>query len=298
MLSARCALQSAGMSGTARSGRAAQEGDLIVKIQDFADMREFERIISNWAVATGMAAVAIGPDGKYISERYNFTDFCNKYTRTSKEGCRRCEKCDREGKGVYSCHAGLTDFAVDITVNGELAGKVLGGQVLEEALDEERIREIAREIGVNEDEYAAAARKVKVCPKKVIQTSVEMLRDVVNYFVHAEYAKNQTRSIFENLVRGVNETNDLIETIKKETSTLRSIQSRQKILALNASIEAARAGDMGAGFAVVASEVGKLSERSSVVNKNIEEVVNRIYEVVTSMKQKEATEGSEIADMS
>ena len=44
------------MSGTARSGRAAQEGDLIVKIQDFADMREFERIISNWAVATGMAA--------------------------------------------------------------------------------------------------------------------------------------------------------------------------------------------------------------------------------------------------
>ena len=55
---------------------------------------------------------------------------------------------------------------------------------------------------------------------------------------------------------------------------------------------------MGAGFAVVASEVGKLSERSSVVNKNIEEVVNRIYEVVTSMKQKEATEGLEIADMS
>ena len=42
-----------------------------VKIQDFADMKKFDRILSNWAVATGMAAVAIGADGKYISEQYN-----------------------------------------------------------------------------------------------------------------------------------------------------------------------------------------------------------------------------------
>ena len=39
-------------------------------------MQEFERIISNWAVAIGMAAVAIDDEGKYISKQYNFTDFC------------------------------------------------------------------------------------------------------------------------------------------------------------------------------------------------------------------------------
>ena len=132
----------------------------------------------------------------------------------------------------------------------------------------------------------AAVHKVNVRSNEVIKASVDTLRDVANSFIRSEYAKNQTQHIFTSLVDGVNETNELIETIKKETGTLRSIQSRQKILALNASIEAARAGDVGAGFAVVASEVGKLSERSSVVNKNIEDVVNRISDVVSSMQKK------------
>jgi len=67
-----------------------------MKIQDFADMEKFESIMSDWAVATGLATVAVGADGKYISECYNFTDFCIKLTRGSKEGCRRCEKCDAD----------------------------------------------------------------------------------------------------------------------------------------------------------------------------------------------------------
>lgn len=51
-----------------------------MKIQDFADMEKFESIMSDWAVATGLATVAVGADGKYISECYNFTDFCIKLT--------------------------------------------------------------------------------------------------------------------------------------------------------------------------------------------------------------------------
>lgn len=256
-----------------------------MKIQDFADMQEFERIISNWATATGLAAVAMDNEGKYISRQYNFTDFC-KTMRANPKGCVRCEACDKEGAGVYQCHAGLTDFAVELTVNGEKAGSVLGGQVLSSEPEEEECKKYAAELGMSEKDYLAAIHKVNVRSKEVIRASVDTLRDVANSFIRSEYAKNQTQHIFTSLVDGVTETNELIETIKKETGTLRSIQSRQKILALNASIEAARAGDVGAGFAVVASEVGKLSERSSVVNKNIEDVVNRISEVVSSMQKK------------
>ena len=61
-------------------------------------------------------------------------------------------------------------------------------------------------------------------------------------------------------------------------------RSKQKILALNASIEAARAGELGAGFSVVATEVGKLSEKSSSVNKDIEDIVTKISGVVSSMR--------------
>ena len=41
---------------------------------------------------------------------------------------------------------------------------------------------------------------------------------------------------------------------------------------------------MGAGFSVVANEVGKLSEKSSSVNKDIEDIVNKISDVVSSMR--------------
>ncbi len=256
-----------------------------MEIRDFADMNKFEAIMKNWALATGLATVAVGMDGKYISDCYNFTDFCIKLTRGSKEGCRRCEKCDREGKGVYHCHAGLIDFGIDLIVNGEKVGSVIGGQVLPEHPDEEKFRKVAREIGVDEDKYIDALAKVTVRTEESINASAELLGQVLNNFINAEYSSKVNGDIISNLTNGVDEANHLVEEIKKKTGELRSIQSKQKILALNASIEAARAGEMGAGFSVVAGEVGKLSEKSSSVNKDIEDIVTKISDVVSSMKK-------------
>lgn len=256
-----------------------------MEIRDFADMKKFEDIMKNWAMATGLATVAVGMDGKYISGCYNFTDFCIKLTRGSKEGCRRCEKCDREGKGVYHCHAGLIDFGIDLVVNGEKVGSVIGGQVLPENPDEAKFRQVAREIGVDEDRYIEALRRVNVRTEESIHASAELLGQVLNNFINAEYASKVNGEIIKNLTEGVDEANHLTEEIKKKTGELRAIQSKQKILALNASIEAARAGEMGAGFSVVASEVGKLSEKSSSVNRDIENIVSRISDVVSSMKK-------------
>ena len=43
-----------------------------MEIREFADMDKFEDIMNNWAKATGLATVAVGADGKYISGCYNF----------------------------------------------------------------------------------------------------------------------------------------------------------------------------------------------------------------------------------
>ena len=261
----------------------------MLKISEFADMATFEEIMANWAKATGLATVAVGEDGQYISECYNFTDFCIKYTRGSREGLARCEKCDREGKGVYNCHAGLIDFGIDLVVEGHKVGSVIGGQVLPENPDEEKFRRVAHEIGVNEDEYIEALHHVNVRTEEAIHASAHLLGQVLNNFINAEYARKVNSKIITTLSTGVEQTNKLVEEIMESTGKLKSIQGKQKILALNASIEAARAGEMGAGFSVVAKEVGKLSESSSQVNSKIENIVTKIAEVVTTMKSESHT---------
>lgn len=255
-----------------------------MEIKDFTNMEEFERLMANWATATGLATVAVGSDGKYISQCYNFTDFCIKLTRGSKEGCARCEKCDREGQGVYHCHAGLIDFGIPLIVEGQTVGSVIGGQVLPEQPDEEKFRQVAREIGVDEDEYIRALKKVNVRTEAAINASAYLLGEVLNNFINAEYARKKNTSIIDKLSSGVTTTNELVSQITIKTAELRALQNRQNILALNASIEAARAGERGAGFAVVAKEVRNLSEQSAQVNLAVEEIVKKISEAVESMQ--------------
>ena len=256
-----------------------------MKIQDFTNMKEFESIMANWATATGLATVAVGADGEYISECYNFTDFCIRYTRGSKKGLERCVKCDQEGSGVYHCHAGLIDFAIDLVVKGQKMGSVIGGQVLPENPDEEKFRRVAKEIGVDPDTYIKALHKVNIRTEEQINASATLLGQVINHFINAQYEEHVNSSVYERLETGVAECTSLVKDIQDKTKQLKGIQGRQKILALNASIEAARAGDIGKGFAVVATEVGKLSENSNDVNKEIEDVVNRIAVVVRRMSE-------------
>ena len=254
---------------------------LFMKIQDFCDMNKFEQIMSNWAKSTGLATVAVGDDGKYISDCYNFTDFCIKLTRGCAEGKRRCEKCDREGHGVYPCHAGLVDFGIPITLDdGTVLGSIIGGQVLPDHPDEDKFRTTARELGIDEDKYITALKKVNVRTTEEINASAELLGDVINMFVRASYTSYQNSHILSELKTGISNAAIQLQTANDKVKQIDGFSKRQNILALNASIEAARVGDAGRGFAVVAVEVQKLAkgmgEASSDINKAIKEVTQTI----------------------
>ena len=159
------------------------------RIVDFCDMPQFERMMRDWASATGLATVAMGDDGEYISECYNFTEFCHGLTRRSPEGLRRCIACDKHGVGIYRCHAGLVDFAAPITLgDGTVLGNILGGQVLPAQPDESRFRSTARALDIDEDAYIAALRKVNVRSDEEIESSYHLLANVINQFVRASYA--------------------------------------------------------------------------------------------------------------
>ena len=258
----------------------------MLKIQDFCDMNKFENIMDNWAKSTGLATVAVGGDGQYISECYNFTDFCIKLTRGSVEGKNRCEKCDREGKGVYSCHAGLVDFAIPITLNdGTVLGSVIGGQVLPENPSDDEFRATARQLNINEDVYIEALHKVSVKTREEIEASANLLGDVINMFVRSSYAESMNSRIVDKLMNGIQKAAKQIEVANDKTKSIEAFGKKQKILALNASIEAARAGEAGKGFSVVALEVQKLANGMAESSVAISSALSQLNETIQELNE-------------
>lgn len=295
-----------------------------IKLLDLIDRRTLQTLQDAFANATGMAALATDDTGA-VTELSNPTDFCMKYTRNSREGCERCNKCDLQGgaeanrtgrPATYFCHANLVDFAVPIIINGQHIGSLIGGQVLTEEPDEEKFRKIAREIGVNPDEYIAALRKVKIVPKKQVDAAANLLSQIASALSEAGYQRLlavSKESENDALVASVNEKfNAIEESMDTVTKSIRSLDehftgikdsaassakavdstdsivkaienasTQLTLIGFNASIEAKRAGGTaGAGFNVIAQEVRSLADKNTKQASEVETTLTDIKKAI------------------
>ena len=103
----------------------------------------------------------------------------------------------------------------------------------------------------------------------ISQEGAEVIHSAATEMRKISEAVQSSSEIVEDLGRQSNQITSIVNTIKE-------IADQTNLLALNAAIEAARAGEQGRGFAVVADEVRKLAERTSLSTTEIAGMVSKI----------------------
>lgn len=99
-------------------------------------------------------------------------------------------------------------------------------------------------------------------------------------------ARAQTQNVYMTVKDKTNlavENAKAVEKINTLTNVINNIASQTSLLALNASIEAARAGDAGRGFAIVASEIATLATQSTQTVKDINAIIQEVHNAVSHM---------------
>jgi len=297
-----------------------KNGDLdlnVLEITDVIDIKVLQTFQDNFAVGMNIASVTVDREGNPVTEPSSYTRFCIDYTHSTKTGDDRCaeshkkggEEAARTGRPyIFTCHAGLTDFAAPIMVDGVLLGTILGGQILTERPADDKFRQVAREIGVDVEGYVAASKDVYMSQENNVKAAAEVLFIVANALSkngyeqlrlgimaqtlsenigHISATMEQLSASSDEVISNQNHLNAEILNVKKVSveinsilDAIKDIADETKMLGLNAAIEAARAGEAGRGFGVVAAEIRALSQDSKATALKIAEMTRIIQDSV------------------
>ena len=187
---------------------------------------------------------------------------------------------------------GLVSQIVDMT--GQLTELV--GQVSTQAQRSEEAMERQRH---ETDQVATAINEMSAAAHEVAQSAQGAAEAAQKTDTEGQAAKQVVDGSIERihtLVQDIRSSGASLDTLQKDVSSIvsvldviRSIADQTNLLALNAAIEAARAGEAGRGFAVVADEVRALASRTQQSTQEIQGMIDRLQkgtqDAVTSMRR-------------
>jgi len=149
---------------------------------------------------------------------------------------------------------------------------------------------IAEEEGVKNIEFSEKLQKEIVGSSKLIQEAQQNIESLNNN-INIQFEKNHE------VVDKLNSLSQTTEQMKDILGIISDIADQTNLLALNAAIEAARAGEHGRGFAVVADEVRQLAEKTQKSLNEVNVTINTIIQSVVEVSEQVNTNSKEMQQL-